>query len=167
MRMKRFRISILILKLSKLRRNQSLWFMEKQNSIERYKVGAIAAFVTLLIGLVIITPLCGLLFQCRCDWPWLNFYFECNYFHSEMHHKCPWCNSDLAGLGSIGVALILAMLTALFLTANSCSTKSATITVKVTYGLTVFILVAVMTGALAAYSQHYPLGIGGILIGRS
>lgn len=130
--------------------------------IELNKVKVIPAALTILTGLIIITPLCGLLFQCRCDWPWLNFYFECNYFHSEMSHKCPWCNSDLAGLGSIGVAMILAAVAALVFTPTAFATKTATIMAKVAFGLTIFILVAVLTGALAAYSQNYPWGIGSL-----
>lgn len=135
-----------------------------QSASERYKVRAIAAFLTLLIGLITITPICGLLFQCNCDWPWLRFYFDCNYFHAEASHKCPWCNSDLAGLGSIGMAFMLAILASLFLTPNASATTATNITVRVAIGMAVFILVAAMSGALAAYSQHYPFGVGGLYI---
>lgn len=125
---------------------------------ERYKAEAIAAFLTVLIGLIIVTPLCGLLFQCHCDWPWLDFYFDCNYFDPEASHKCPWCVSDLAGLGSIGLAFILAMLAVVFLKARNFAAKS--ITVRLSVGLSILVLVSALSGALAAYSQHYPMGVG-------
>ena len=125
---------------------------------ERYKTGTIAAFLTVLIGLINVTPLCGLLFQCHCDWPWLDFYFDCNYFDAEASHKCPWCVSDLAGFGSIGLAFILAMLAAVFLKTRNFAAKA--ITVRLTFGLAIFILISVLSGALAAFSQHYPMGVG-------
>lgn len=122
------------------------------------KVAAIVVSLTVLIGAIFITPLCGLLFQCHCDWPWLRFYFDCNYFQPEVTHKCPWCTSDLAGLGSIGMALILAMLASLFSKPDTFATKA--IISRVMFGLTIFILIATISGALAAYSQDYPHGIG-------
>jgi len=125
---------------------------------EPYKAGTIAAFLTALIGLVVITPLCGLLFQCHCDWPWLDFYFDCNYFDAEASHKCPWCTSDLAGIGSIGLAFILAMLASLFLKIRNSGAKA--IMARLLFGLAIFILISALSGASAAYSQHYPLGVG-------
>lgn len=138
--------------------------MKSQSASEPYKVRVTAAFFTLLIGLVILTPVCGLLFQCHCDWPWLTFYHDCNYFNSEVQasHKCPWCNSNLAALGSIGTAFILATLASLFLTGNQRAMTATTIAVKVGLGLSVFMVAASLTAALAAHSQHYPLGIGGL-----
>ena len=141
--------------------------MKKQSASEDYKAKAIAAFLTFLIGLTIITPICGLLFQCHCDWPWSRFYFDCNYFHSEVSHKCPWCNSDLAGFGSIGLAFILATLVSVFLTPNVLVKTVSSAAIRVMFGLAVFILVAAMSGALASYSQQYPFGIGGLYIEQS
>ena len=131
---------------------------------ESYKADAMAACLTAMLGLIIITPICGLLFQCQCDWPWLSFYSDCNYFHSEAIHKCPWCTSDIAGLGSIGMAFFLA-LASLFFTRNRFAAKA--IVVQVTFGLTIFILIAVLSGTLAAYSQHYPFGVGNFYTKRS
>ena len=124
----------------------------------RDKARTIAACLTILIGLTIVTPLCGLLFQCHCDWPWRNFYFDCNYFHAEAIHKCPWCASDLAGLGSIGLAFILATLASLFLPTRHFAAK--TIAIRLTFGLAIFILISALSAILAASSQQYPLGVG-------
>lgn len=136
--------------------------MKKHRAIEPYKVRGIAVFLTALIGLIVITPLCGLLFQCRCDWPWLDFYFECNFFDPEASYKCPWCNSNLAGFGSIGAAFLFSTLASLFITPKANVMTSTVITARLTIGLTVFILVAAILGMLASNSQHYPLGIGGL-----
>jgi len=118
-----------------------------------------------LLGLVVITPLCGLLFQCRCDWPWLSFYFDCNYFHAEMTHKCPWCNSNLAGFGSFVAAFVFATVGVLFIKTRTFTANAAALAARVTFGLIIFILTAALTGATVAYSQDYPLGIGGLFIG--
>lgn len=138
--------------------------MKNQSASEAYQVRAIAVFITLLAGLIVITPVCGLLFQCNCDWPWLRFYFDCNYFNPEAaaRHKCPWCNSDLAALGSIGTAFILAVPASLFSTGKASVTPAKAVALKVACGLTVFVAASSLLGTLAAYDQHYPLGVGGL-----
>ena len=122
------------------------------------KTQAISAGLIVIVGLIIITPLCGALFHCHCDWPWLRFYFACNYFDAHAIHKCPWCASGLAGFVSITTTFILAVLAPLILKPTALSMKA--IAIKVIFGLTIFILVATLSGALSAYTQQYPLGIG-------
>jgi hypothetical protein len=138
--------------------------MKMPGSDQILRVRVLTPLLIFLLGLMVITPLCGLLFQCRCDWPWLSFYFECNYFHTEMTHKCPWCYSNLAGFGSIGAAFVFATVGALFILTETFTAKAATLVARVTFGLIIFILTAVLTGATAAYSQQYPLGIGSLFI---
>lgn len=138
--------------------------MKMPGSDQIFRVRALTPLLIFLLGLVVITPLCGLLFQCHCDWPWLSFYYDCNYFHAEMTHQCPWCNSNLAGFGSIGAAFVFATLGAHFISNETFTAKAATLVMRVTFGLIIYILAAVLTGATAAYSQHYPLGIGGLFI---
>lgn len=56
-----------------------------------------AAFAVGGFGLIAITPLCGLLFQCGCAWPWQGLHYDCNYFETLAKQKCPWCDSTFAG----------------------------------------------------------------------
>lgn len=138
--------------------------MKNRPASELCNVRVTAAFLTLLVGLVIVTPICGLLFQCKCDWPWLEFYYHCNYFNADVpaSHKCPWCISSWVALGSIGTAFVLAALAALFLSGDEQAMTLKTIAIKVAFGVAVFMLLVSLSAALAARSQHYPLGIGGL-----
>lgn len=79
-----------------------------------------------------------------------------------MRHKCPWCNSDLAALGSIGTAFFLAVPASLFSTGKASVTPAKAVALKVVCGLTVFVAASSLLGTLAAYDQHYPLGMGGL-----
>jgi hypothetical protein len=127
--------------------------------LERLKPNSIAAALTGITCLIIITPLCGLLFHCHCDWPWVGFYFECNYYQPQAIHKCPWCSSLFSGWFSIGIAFVSALLSAIFIKTSPSATKTEEIFVRLLSALAVFILVASICGMLAAYAQHYPLGI--------
>lgn len=40
---------------------------------------------------VLIVSICGWLFNCGCDWPWLGFVEHCNVFIVDSPDKCPWC----------------------------------------------------------------------------
>ncbi|MGH8552003.1 MAG: hypothetical protein ACRERS_01790 [Methylococcales bacterium] len=45
-----------------------------------------------MIGILIaVTPLCGLLFRCGCDWPWFGLMAQCNFFEPRTIHRCPFC----------------------------------------------------------------------------
>lgn len=58
-------------------------------------IAAVTAVV--VFGLIAITPLCGLMFDCGCDWPWSGLYHHCNFFDALSKLKCPWCNNVAAG----------------------------------------------------------------------
>jgi hypothetical protein len=47
--------------------------------------------------LVIITVICGELFNCGCDWPWRGFIEHCNFYIPESTDKCPWCANSFIG----------------------------------------------------------------------
>ncbi len=47
--------------------------------------------LAIVLTLVVITPLCGWLFGCGCDWPWRGFIENCNAFKPDAPEKCPWC----------------------------------------------------------------------------
>jgi hypothetical protein len=56
-----------------------------------------ALAVVFVFGLIAITPLCGLIFDCGCDWPWNGLHHHCNVFDPDAKLKCPWCDSNVAG----------------------------------------------------------------------
>lgn len=41
-------------------------------------IGAVTAVV--VFALIGVTPLCGFMFDCGCDWPWSGLYHHCNFF---------------------------------------------------------------------------------------
>lgn len=131
---------------------------------KRFRHTTIAAWLTLITCLIIITPLCGRLFHCHCGWPWLGFYFGCNYYQPEIIHKCSWCHSLFSGLLSIGLASVSALLIVFYMIVSPMVTTTKNIVVSFLAGVTVFILVAILCGMTAAYAQNYPLGIWNVLI---
>lgn len=123
-----------------------------------------AASITLLFSLVMITPLCGLLFQCGCDWPWLGLDAHCNFYKSYKEYHCPWCASMISGVLSTGLAIVGGVFTAIFpIETLIPSIKRYEIVVSTLVGLTIFFLVAILTASLAAIWQDYPLGLGALL----
>jgi len=68
--------------------------------LTRMAVGtpAIAAVTAVVVfALIAVTPFCGLMFDCGCDWPWSGLYHHCNFFDALAKLKCPWCNNVAAG----------------------------------------------------------------------
>jgi hypothetical protein len=53
-----------------------------------YSVGLGLAAV---IFVILITAVCGWLFNCGCTWPWRGFVEHCNAFDPGAKEKCPWC----------------------------------------------------------------------------
>ena len=58
-------------------------------------IAAVTAFV--VFALIAVTPFCGFMFDCGCDWPWSGLYHHCNFFDALAKLKCPWCNNVAAG----------------------------------------------------------------------
>ena len=121
-------------------------------------VKSISGSVTLMTTLVVVTPLCGLIFLCGCNWPWSGLDARCNFYRADAEHQCPWCASLVTGLLSTGSAISCGVLTAM-LPAFSLATHNRVIemTVRTMAGLTLFVLMAVLTGGLAAFWQDYPI----------
>jgi len=120
-----------------------------------------AALVTLMVSLVGITPLCGLLFQCGCDWPWLGLDTNCNFYKPHEEHQCPWCVSIIFGVLSTGLAIVGGLVTAIIpVEVFSFSIKGNEIVVRVLVGLSIFFLIGIFTASVAAMWQDYPLGLG-------
>lgn len=121
----------------------------------------VAGGVTLVVTLLILTPLCGLLFQCGCDWPWLGLHTGCNFYREDVRFRCPWCESMVTGVIASGVAIIGAVLTAVSrLSALSGAKPVKECIIRVSLAVSVFITVAVLAALIAAAQQAYPLGVG-------
>ncbi|MDO8846525.1 hypothetical protein [Methylicorpusculum sp.] len=121
----------------------------------------IAATLTCLISLITITPLCGFLFQCGCNWPWLGLDAGCNYYKPHAEHTCPWCASMITGILATGLATLSGMLAATLAPLTQMKLPNAIeVVARTSLGLSLFLLLAVLTAAIAAVSQAYPLGIG-------
>lgn len=121
----------------------------------------VAGGVTLAVTLLILTPLCGLLFQCGCDWPWLGLHTGCNYFREDVRFRCPWCESMVTGVIASGVAIPGAVLTAVCrLSVLSVAKPVNECVIRISLALSVFITVAVLAALIAAAQQTYPIGVG-------
>jgi len=59
--------------------------------IECATEASIAGLGICLADWVFHNPYCGLLFRCRCTWPWAGGWDGCNVHHPS-GPKCPWCN---------------------------------------------------------------------------
>ncbi len=122
----------------------------------------LAAAVILMLTLVVITPLCGFLFQCGCDWPWQGLEAGCNFYQPQAPHKCPWCVSMLMGVVSTGIAIASGVMVALWVpTLWQTGTQSAVL-MRILQGFAVFFVLALLLADIAAKWQLYPFGIGSV-----
>jgi len=133
-------------------------------SLSRFSAGAF----TLIAALVLITPLCGLLFDCGCTWPWSGLESHCNIYNPDAPHQCPWCVSAIAGGVSVGLAILLGFLVSIrpvnlgydvrdsALAGIQDVSVFADFSKRVMLGLLCFLMVAVATGWLSSYLQGYP-----------
>lgn len=119
-----------------------------------------SAISILLIIVIIITPLCGLLFQCGCDWPWLGLDERCNFYKLHAENQCPWCVSIITAVLSIGLAGILGIYIAINSLSLSNQNTIKQIGIRTVYGVMIFVLVATVSASLAAFLHDYQLGIG-------
>jgi len=127
-----------------------------------------AGILTLIATLVLITPLCGLLFDCGCTWPWAGLESHCNIHNPEAAHQCPWCVSTIAGVVSVGLAVLIGFLVSIkpanlgydirdsALAGIQTASTVADFSKRVVSGLLYFAVVAVATGWLSGYLQGYP-----------
>ena len=120
-----------------------------------------SAISTLIIIVIIITPLCGFLYQCGCEWPWAGLDAKCNFYKLHAEYKCPWCASMPTGILSIGGAIIAGLWAATVSLPVYAEQKIIkVITLRIIFGTMVFVLLASFFTGLAALYQGYPLGIG-------
>jgi len=134
----------------------------KMNS--RLNAQTISTIVTLITVLIAVTPLCGVLFQCGCDWPWSGLDNDCNIYKPEAIHQCPWCKSTITGLISTGLAMSGGVLTAMTASKSLVPNRlGSEMAARILCGLAVFVMVGLLTGGMAALWQNYALGLGSYL----
>ena len=110
-----------------------------------------AASATAIIGLIVITPFCGLLFDCGCSWPWAGLESNCNFHMEGAAYHCPWCEYPVAGLGSALLAVCSGVLAPLL--GLGRDEQVATRTLE---GVAVFLIAGILLGWLTAIFTGYP-----------
>jgi hypothetical protein len=130
-----------------------------RNKLLTASIGKPAGIITVLISLIVITPLCGLLFSCGCTWPGAGLEENCNYFDRSAHYQCPWCTSIIAGGLSVGFALFAGYFASManWFSLQSPSPAFKQVFVRVIGGLGVFFLAAFVAGLVSAKIQGYPV----------
>lgn len=144
---------MMIIKLVKSQIRQLFSSTEKQWSL----------LITLVATLILITPLCGFLFQCGCDWPWSGLDSNCNFYKPIAKHRCPWCASMISGVASTGIAIIGGLLATITTFSSFFLNKYLSINevvLRTLVGLATFFLIATLTAMISAICQNYPLGLG-------
>jgi hypothetical protein len=74
-----------------------LWGAVRLARIPARSPAVAAVAVVIVFALIAITPLCGFMFDCGCDWPWHGLHRHCNAFAAHSELKCPWCDDIVAG----------------------------------------------------------------------
>ena len=120
-----------------------------------------AAVFTGILVLILITPLCGFLFDCGCTWPWSGLDSMCNFYKQNTIHKCPWCASSITGGLSVGASIASGM----FVTVSPLPIVGDGVRnerfIRILLGTITFLCVAIATSWLAVELQNYPFGIFG------
>jgi hypothetical protein len=115
----------------------------------------LSALIVLIIELITITPLCGYLFQCGCDWPWLGLDEKCNYHQSHIKQQCPWCVSMVIGTLSTALAIMMGLYASsisMELFPNKHKVKE--VLISTLFGLSVFVLTVTVMAIVAASWQN-------------
>jgi hypothetical protein len=119
-----------------------------------------SVMITLLFSLIIVTPFCGFLFQCGCNWPWLGLDAGCNFYQPNSVHRCPWCASMIAGIFSTSLAIITSIWATTTPLTTTYQQPIIEITIRTISGVMVFVIIAILTAGFSALWQGYPLGVG-------
>ncbi|MCF6203395.1 MAG: hypothetical protein L3J59_06940 [Methylococcaceae bacterium] len=122
-----------------------------------------SVLITLVATLILISPLCGFLFQCGCDWPWSGLDSDCNYYKPIAKHRCPWCSSMIAGIASSVLAILCGLTAAIISFSTFFFIKYLSINeifFRTLLGISTFFLIAILTASISAMYQNYPLGLG-------
>jgi hypothetical protein len=115
-----------------------------------------AVAVVAVFALIAVTPLCGFMFDCGCDWPWRGLHRHCNAFAAHAELKCPWCDDLVAGTFSM-LIVFGASGVASFRAGAKGTNASARFGFGVLAGIVTFHVASVATATLAALATGYPL----------
>lgn len=127
-------------------------------------VSALAGGLTVVIAMLVVTPVCGWLFHCGCSWPWAGLDDGCNYHAVQALEKCPWCASLFAGFASVGLSIAAGFWAALRLPIPARVSDFrlprpgavvVDLSLRIFAGMTVFAALAGLTGWLFAVWQGY------------
>ena len=109
-----------------------------------------SAMITLIFSLIVVTPLCGFLFQCGCDWPWAGLDSKCNFYKAHAEHRCPWCASMSTGILSTGTAIIAGVWVSMIsLRLLTCQQTVKEVALRTLFGIMVFVLLASLNASAA------------------
>ncbi len=116
-----------------------------------------AGLITVLIALIVVTPLCGFLFNCGCTWPWEGLADDCNYFDQDAEENCPWCASNWAGAMSVGASFVSGYLLSMseWMSSALPGNKRAEIFIRTLFGVVLFIFIAAGMAWISAELQQY------------
>lgn len=135
-------------------------FIEELKNIITTQEKRCSVAITLIIIVVIVTPLCGFLFKCGCDWPWLGLDSDCNYYQPDAEQRCPWCASMIIGIFST----VLTGFMGIYISTISISLTNITgireMAIRTLLGVFAYVFLVTPIASLAAFSQNYSLGIG-------
>lgn len=78
--------------------------------MRRFTLRAGSWLVAVAVGAYLFLPLCDLLFDCGCGFPWLG----AGHAHCDIHTSgppdCPWCDPGEAGYAAMGFSALLGLL---------------------------------------------------------
>jgi len=106
--------------------------------------------IVLVIELITITPLCGYLFQCGCDWPWFGLDENCNIHQPHIKHQCPWCVSMVMGVFSTAIAIMSGVIVSSASFGRVLDQSAVKqVLIRIVVGLTVYVFIAGVMAILA------------------
>jgi hypothetical protein len=136
------------------------WAAARVTPLPRQNPPLAALAVVAVFALIAITPLCGFMFDCGCDWPWNGLHHHCNVFDADAKLKCPWCDSKVAGSLSMLAVFGVSAAAAWWVSASGAlagASARTRFTLGVVTGVLAFHLVSLGTATLAALATGYPL----------
>lgn len=102
---------------------------------------------TVVFGVaMLVTPLCGWVFGCGCDWPWHGLAARCDYFDPAAAYHCPWC--EHAPLSAVAILLATATGVAVAHRAIPGSKPRGTVAIAALSGLAVALAGLLFIGVL-------------------
>jgi hypothetical protein len=136
------------------------WAAARVTPLPRQNPPLAALAVVAVFALIAITPLCGFMFDCGCDWPWNGLHHHCNVFDAHAKLKCPWCDSKVAGSLSMLAVFGASGAAAWWFSAGgalAAASARTRFTLGVLAGALAFHLVSLATATLAALATGYLL----------